>query len=295
MESALFKWEDYGLPKERVYHIAFMDCPSGFSYPSHLHSGQWELVYALSGTFTHALNETSLSQGPGSLALVRERDRHSLRGSRFSYYNLSFRLEALAAVEAAIGANAEGGSRLSPLREAERVPLALADDELRPRLESELYALLASYDPLRFVSFMGQALSLLLERSEGGVSGAKPGAGGGAPEWLRVACAWAASRQRPPEVAELVSRCGRSKEHVSRSFAKWRGQSPSAYLAELRLQMAARLLAQTNAKIGAVAEDSGFSSLNHFHALFKERYGQTPAEYRREHSAIAHGPAGPVR
>jgi len=51
---------------------------------------------------------------------------------------------------------------------------------------------------------------------------------------------------------------------------------------ELRLQRARQLLADPHAKIINVAHDSGYRHLGLFHAMFKKRFGLTPAEWHRQ-------------
>lgn len=59
-----------------------------------------------------------------------------------------------------------------------------------------------------------------------------------------------------------------------------RGTSFAEEVVEVKLTRARRLLDETDAKIAAVALDSGFSSAAHLSAAFKKRFGVTPSEHR---------------
>ncbi|HHW49130.1 MAG TPA: AraC family transcriptional regulator [Clostridiaceae bacterium] len=71
-----------------------------------------------------------------------------------------------------------------------------------------------------------------------------------------------------------------SREHLSRSFKKYLGTTPTQYINRLRLNYAANQLANTNRKIVDICYDSGFGNLSYFYQSFKSAYGVTPKEYR---------------
>lgn len=64
-------------------------------------------------------------------------------------------------------------------------------------------------------------------------------------------------------------------------------QSPVSYLIQYRLKQAARLLAATEKSIRVIAEETGFESSTYFCRRFRELYGTTPKEYRRQSGASA--------
>lgn len=59
------------------------------------------------------------------------------------------------------------------------------------------------------------------------------------------------------------------------------GQSPDDYLREARMQRAAELLGRRAGNVAEVAEAVGFASVSSFSRRFRERFGQTPASFRR--------------
>jgi AraC family transcriptional regulator, regulatory protein of adaptative response / methylphosphotriester-DNA alkyltransferase methyltransferase len=86
---------------------------------------------------------------------------------------------------------------------------------------------------------------------------------------------------RPVSLKDFSERLGVSRNHLARVFARHMGLSPSRYIARLRVDKAARLIAETDEQILDIAYASGFESPSNFYRQFKERTGCTPKEYRR--------------
>jgi DNA-binding response OmpR family regulator len=87
----------------------------------------------------------------------------------------------------------------------------------------------------------------------------------------------------------LAQRLGTNEKRLSRAFRKNLGKSVFEYLREKRLERSLFLLTQTSLSIGAIAEETGFSSSANFATAFKERFGITASEYRRKPQAFAPG------
>ena len=108
------------------------------------------------------------------------------------------------------------------------------------------------------------------------------------PVWLEKlreeAEGWSSLKDAPHR---LHARCACHPSHLCKSFQRYYGETPTAFINRLRLCRAALSLADPSAKITAVASELGFESLSHFHLLFKRHYGLTPAEYRRSQSAAS--------
>lgn len=82
-------------------------------------------------------------------------------------------------------------------------------------------------------------------------------------------------------VAKMAQLAMCSERHFRRLFFQVLGMSPKRWLLERRLQKAALLLTQTDLPIKVIADQCGFDDLSHFHRLFRHRFGQSPAQYRR--------------
>ena len=75
-----------------------------------------------------------------------------------------------------------------------------------------------------------------------------------------------------------------SMEHLSRSFKKKYGISPSSYLQECRLREAKRLLATSSLNISDVSAHAGYSNYSYFSSIFKQATGMSPLGYRKAKS-----------
>lgn len=77
-----------------------------------------------------------------------------------------------------------------------------------------------------------------------------------------------------------MAHLGRSQFHLV--FKEEFGQTLTEYVNELRLKSAVILLENVDLSIEEVAYRSGFRSLSHFYASFKDYYGSTPLAQRRK-------------
>ncbi|MDA3629519.1 AraC family transcriptional regulator [Saccharopolyspora oryzae] len=96
-------------------------------------------------------------------------------------------------------------------------------------------------------------------------------------------------------VAGLAARCGVSRAGFARRFTELVGEPPMTYLTNWRLALAADLLRESDATIGAVARQVGYGSAFALSNAFKRRYGASPQEYRRSGSpgaGLAQGAVG---
>ena len=84
-------------------------------------------------------------------------------------------------------------------------------------------------------------------------------------------------------LTELARQLHCSERHFSRLFHEEFGVSFHARQIELRLHRARQLLVDSNAKIISIAHISGYRHLGLFNAMFKKRFGLTPAEWRQQH------------
>ncbi|SDU75394.1 AraC family transcriptional regulator [Jiangella alkaliphila] len=124
--------------------------------------------------------------------------------------------------------------------------------------------------------------------SDDGCAGAHPTGWGAALTDDAVAAALAAmhaSPERPWTVESLGAVAGLSRAAFARRFSALVGSAPLAYLTWWRMTTAARLLAETDLPIGAVARRVGYTSEFAFAAAFKREYARPPGRYRSELTA----------
>ena len=68
--------------------------------------------------------------------------------------------------------------------------------------------------------------------------------------------------------------------YFNREFKKYRRISYSEFLNEYRMEMACKLLKQTNKPVAAISAETGISNTTYFYTLFKKIYNVTPQQYR---------------
>jgi AraC-like DNA-binding protein len=75
---------------------------------------------------------------------------------------------------------------------------------------------------------------------------------------------------------------GLTLSHLSRLFRTCAGIGFRDYVQNIRLDRAVYQLRTTSRTISQIMEEAGFSNPTHFFAKFRERFGCSPAEYRRQ-------------
>ncbi|MFV0556390.1 MAG: helix-turn-helix domain-containing protein [Lactovum sp.] len=77
--------------------------------------------------------------------------------------------------------------------------------------------------------------------------------------------------------------CNYSPSLISQKIKQQYEMTFVEILQELRLKKAARLLTNSDENIDQIMSMIGYSNKTHFYALFKEKYSQTPNQYRKSH------------
>ena len=70
--------------------------------------------------------------------------------------------------------------------------------------------------------------------------------------------------------------------YLSNRFSRDMQQSFSVYLNNLRMEKAKELLGNISLKIYEIADQIGFSDVAYFNRVFKDKYNQTPMQYRQK-------------
>ena len=85
-------------------------------------------------------------------------------------------------------------------------------------------------------------------------------------------------------LTEHLAAQGYCNDHMRRVFLKETGMSPHAYLHNVRMKNARKLLSVSdvvNSTVANVAEMSGYSDVGYFSRVFKRTFGISPGEYSR--------------
>ena len=128
---------------------------------------------------------------------------------------------------------------------------------------------------LLFVEVVRSHLAALTAEARGWLAGLRDPCVGRALQLLHA---------RPHEtwtLTGLAAGAGLSRSALAERFQRLVGQPPMQYLAHWRMQCAARLLADGDAKVAAVAHAVGYDSEAAFSRAFKKLVGVSPASWRR--------------
>ena len=85
---------------------------------------------------------------------------------------------------------------------------------------------------------------------------------------------------------ELADSLGIARSTLHKQFKEKIGVSPQQYLMSLRLDAASQLLVSSRMSVDEIASSCGIRDKSYMSRIFKEKYGLTPGEYRRENSRI---------
>jgi AraC-like DNA-binding protein len=83
---------------------------------------------------------------------------------------------------------------------------------------------------------------------------------------------------------ELTQQAATSRSVLAERFTRLVGEPPMQYLARWRMQLAARRLTSSAAKIASIAREVGYDSEAAFSRAFKREVGASPAAWRAERS-----------
>lgn len=76
--------------------------------------------------------------------------------------------------------------------------------------------------------------------------------------------------------------------YFSKLFKKHMGKNLSEYINLTKLNMASKLLSETDRRIETIGYEVGFNNKSYFYRVFKRYYGVTPEEYRKSSSKNIH-------
>lgn len=142
-------------------------------------------------------------------------------------------------------------------------------------------AMLARMSEMMFVDAVRRHMADLSPDSTGWLAGLRD---------PQVGRALALLHENPAQdwtIDELGHRVGLSRSALHERFAHLVGVPPMQYLAQWRMQAAARMLLDTRATVATIALDVGYDSEAAFARAFKRMVGKPPAAWRRERAAEA--------
>ncbi len=90
-----------------------------------------------------------------------------------------------------------------------------------------------------------------------------------------------------PDLHQLAASLRTNAKRLNAAFRNCTGSTVFVYLREERMQRSCRLLLDSELSMQAIAGELGFTSGANFATAFRERFGLTPTQFRRERAAAA--------
>jgi AraC-like DNA-binding protein len=245
----------------------------------------WEFFFVTSGTVRQYVNGRIIDMAEHTLCLAGPADEHCFQNGpgaeNSAFTNVAVSDEVMRQVYSLVPVTPHRGVSGGPLI-LESTPPELAAGVGRAA------ALLNGAVPADTACQRMLAISLAVQLlAELAISSRGDPAAGAVPPWLRAAMR--AMERRENYLAGLpvlLSLCGKSQEHVTRTMKKSCGFTPTEFINQFRLREAARLLRDTDGKVMPIVLESGFANMSHFLARFRRRYGCSPRQYRRQQRMV---------
>lgn len=106
---------------------------------------------------------------------------------------------------------------------------------------------------------------------------------GKASELVRIACDYISENyDKDLSVADIAGYVFLSQGYFTRAFREETGLSPMAFLMQVRIHHALKMLEKQDMKVSGIATRVGFSSPQRFNAAFRKYMGMTPLQYRKK-------------
>ena len=249
-------------------------CQRGVHSTYRLHTHDfYELFLVPQGSAVHVVNGQTQLLTEGSLVLIRPADEHKyefLNNSDFEIINIGIPLPVFLRLCQYLDVDRSlfDEPAVSPLRVLSGGVLRDAQKKL---LENQSIP-----DPEVSYRHMLSVFPYLV-----GLFLAMPEETNRLPSWL---AALLDQMDRPehfiPGLPHMLDLANLSQEHLTRSFRRYLGVTPTAFINAKRLGYAAELLLNQDLPVIEVGAQCGFNSQSHFYRLFTLRYGCPPKAFR---------------
>ena len=83
-------------------------------------------------------------------------------------------------------------------------------------------------------------------------------------------------------IQQLVDTFHFQEDYFNRLIKAKTGMTYSAYVQKIRLEKAEHLLISSGKSVEEIADIVGYHNKGYFYKIFQERYGMTPAKYRKK-------------
>lgn len=98
---------------------------------------------------------------------------------------------------------------------------------------------------------------------------------------LKVISMVSEDMQRAFSLDDIAKKCGYSKNHVINVFKRETGKTPYAYITDVRIDMAKRLLLNSESSLVQIGIECGFGDYINFYKAFVKSVGEAPLAWKR--------------
>ena len=256
-----------------VRHTAAAAC----EFEPHSHSSL-TVTSVLSGNMQATIGETDFELSAGQTALTNVGQVHSARVREIEFVSIGINSGLVNELVAELGltrTNAEVVFRSSAVRDESLIETA---HTLSREMEDEKVGQGAMLDALVSQLTIHLLRSHLTVRKSARIELSRAGP---VDRRLRRAIEFMHDNySRELGLEEIASAAYLSEYHFARLFKQITAVTPHVYLANLRLERARKLLAETTLPISQIASMVGYQSQSHFTKIFKSVTGVTPRAFR---------------
>jgi AraC family transcriptional regulator, dual regulator of chb operon len=273
--------DNYHIDPETDFHYSFISgIPRYRSYHRH---DFFEVVLVTRGSMYHLIKDEKHVLHEGMLVFIRPEDYHyysKIGGGTCEFINLSFSALIFNTLVKYLGEDLDPDLLLSP-----RLPpvVMLSNDHLEA-LHKRIDMMNTYFSKIEikaeFRVVIADILSCFFHERSMKIPAHYP-------VWFHHFCSKMHKKEYfTQDISVLYRSVDLSREHISREFKKYLGKTPSAYLNDIRLNYAARLLTHSDNPIIEIAMDAGYDNLSHFYHLFKQKYNISPGTFRRTYQRM---------
>lgn len=259
-----------------VAGIEALSCVSDFHFGTHIHDGHVIWLNSAGGEHFSVKGNSDILQ-PGSVSVIEPgmaHANHPCEGSGRHLRSLYLAPDFFSRV----------AQMFTGMPEDLNLPTVTYHDELSWHELLNLHeAVVTRQEQLVTEQFILSLFTRLWQHTAAVRSSIRQGTGASRKKFFLLADFLHSDPAEAHTLSQLAVLAGCTEYYVIRLFKKHSGISPHAYLVQLRLEKARRLLGEGVA-IADAAFLAGFTDQSHLTRKFRERYGLTPGRYQTLHA-----------
>lgn len=237
-----------------------------------------EVFLVLSGAAQHLINGRIVHLTQGDIVFIRPQDRHDYipeMGRSFSMLNITFTLQTVEEIFSFLG-DGFPGQALMQAEMAPSVKLSATDFEI---LENRMRGIRAvsQQDVPTLKAMLRRLLFDILTTHFGDLAPKEEAM----PSWLDELCRRLREGGFVEGAEPMFAACDKSREHICRSMKGYTGMTVTEFINDLRLNYIANMLQNSNHTVTEIIFDSGFNNISWASRLFREKYGESMRQYRK--------------